>query len=181
MKPLVLIAAFSLGLNTSIVLAQQQQPPTSYLRDLNSQRPTNCADRTAAIDGTSYQTPADGLIIVIARLGDGETKANLNQRRLHNVRAYWTEFVPAQSRRKRETIILAEGEKVGGYGRLEFYVAGKLVLAISLLRNDDLHIGECYPPDDSYIRNNRFYPCEVKSNKIFYPCRDESARRRSRR
>jgi len=180
MKSLFLIAAFSLWLNVSNVLAQQQ-PSTPNVRDFDNQRPTNCADRTAAIDGTSQQTPADGLIIVIARLGDGETRANLNQRRLHNVRTYWTEFLPTQYRRNPETILLAEGEKVRGYGRLEFYIGGKLSLMIKLLSNDDLHIGECYPPDDSYIRNNVFYPCEVKSNKIFYPCRDGNVRRRSKR
>lgn len=179
MKSLVLIAALNLGLNASNALAQQSS--TNYLRALDDRRPTNCADRTAAIHGISHQAFADGLIIVIARLGDGETKANLSQRRLHNVRAYWTEFLPAEYRRQRETILLAEGERVSGYGRLEFYVEGKLVWTIRLFRNDDLHIGECYPPDDSYIRNNSFYPCEVKSNKIFYPCRDENVRRRNRR
>jgi hypothetical protein len=68
------------------------------------------------------------------------------------VRAYRTEFVPAPFRRGPETIILGEGEKVGGYGRLEFYTGGKLFYAINFRRNEHLLVGECYPPDDSYIR-----------------------------
>jgi hypothetical protein len=184
MKCLFLIAILSLPLSTSIAIAQQQPlPPLAAhnLRDFADARPTNCAERDAVLDGITQKTPADKLLIVIARLGDGETRANLNQRRLHNVRDYWTEFLPAGYRRQAETIILAEGQQVRGYGQLEFYVEGNLVWVTKLPNNADLQVGECYPPDDSYIRNHRFNPCEVKSNKIFYPCRAENVPRKSRR
>ncbi len=183
MKSLFSIGIFSLILSASIARAQEPPPPlaTHDLRDFDNARPTYCAERTAALDGITQKTPADKLIIVIARLGAGETRANLSQRRLHNVRAYWTEFLSAEHRRKPETIILAEGQPVRSYGQLEFYVEGKLVWVSKLSKNADLNIGECYPPDDSYIRNHRFDPCEVKGNRIFHPCRDENVRRKSLR
>jgi hypothetical protein len=184
MKSLLLIAILSLLLNASIAIAQQQSPPplTAHnLRDFADARPTNCAERSAVLDGFAQKTPADKLIIVIARPGEGETRANLNQRRLHNVRAYWTEFLPSGYRRQAETFILAEGQPIGGYGQLEFYTEGNLVWVIKLSINADLLVGECYPPDDSYIKNHRFNSCEVKGNKIFYPCRDENVRRKNRR
>src|SRR3712207_3269096 len=69
--------------------------------------PVRCNDNSRRLD-TAYQGAAsDQLIIVIARLGDGDVRPKLNQRRLHNVRAYWTEFLKGESERKPETIILA--------------------------------------------------------------------------
>ncbi len=174
-------AVLSLLLINSDAFAQQPRLPTPDLSQVGDARPTSCAVRSAVIDGIRYNALADELIIIIARSGDGEMRADLGRRRLHNVRAYWTEFLPAGSRRRPETIVLAEGERVRGFGRLEFYTGGKLIEVIRLKRNADLFTGECYPPDDSYIRNNRFNPCEVRSNRIFYPCRDAKPRQRKRR
>jgi hypothetical protein len=67
---------------------------------------------------------------------------------------------------------LAEGEKIRGYGQLEFYVGGKLEWVIKAARNSDVDFGDCYPPDDSFIRNRAYNPCQVKSHGIFYPCRE---------
>jgi hypothetical protein len=165
---------------TSNAGAQQPQSPTHDPADLSDAQPTSCSHRNSVLDSVAQRVPVVEPVIVISRRGDDEPRADLGWRRLLNVRAYWTKFLPAGIRRKPETIILGEGEKVEGFGRLELYVRGKLFDVIKLRRNEDLFVGECYPPDDSYIRNNIFNPCEVKSNRIFYPCLGEK-RRRGRR
>ncbi|MBA2339622.1 MAG: hypothetical protein H0V88_04455 [Pyrinomonadaceae bacterium] len=182
MKNLFLILLFSLKLSGLIAVAQQPPPLAPVnLNDFAEAKPTNCSHRTAALDGITQKTPADELIIVIARLGDSESRMNLSQRRLDNVLTYWVKYLPEVYRRKPETIVLAEGEKVKGFGQLEFYVGGKLVWVMKIERNVDLYVGECYPPDDNYIRNGVFDPCEVPENKIFYPCCDRYVRRKRRR
>lgn len=148
------------------------------LSDFENSKPQHCADRQATIHVISQKTPPDEPIIVIARLGDAETRSSLNQRRLHNVRVFWTEFLEEPGRRKPDTIILAEGERVKGYGHLEFYVGDKLVGVVKVARNADLTLGSCYPPDDSYIRNGTFDRCRLKSDRNFYPCRDRYVRRK---
>ena len=166
----------------SPAVAQESSTPSPVKpSDFADAKPSNCPDRTANLDGIAQSTTAGELIIVIARSGDGDTKAGLSRRRLHNVRAYWLEYLPAVYRLRPESIILAEGERIGGFGQLEFYVGGKLIWADKVARNADLRVGECYPPDDSYIRNGFFNPCEVRSNRIFYPCRELIERRRRRR
>src|SRR5258708_38717559 len=76
-------------------------------------------------------------------LGADETKRNLNSRRLQNVRAYWMHGVAPGAQRKSEMIILAEGERVSGNGRLEFYARGKLVWLLNIPRNADVDFGDC--------------------------------------
>jgi hypothetical protein len=133
------------------------------------------------LSSINQEAAPDQLIIVIARLGDGDIRRNLNWRRLHNVRAYWTKFLEGEYRRKPETVILAEGERVSGYGQLEFYIGGKLIEVLSIHRNRDLITGVCYPLYDRHMRNGAFYFCDVEDNQIFYPCRERGAPRRSRR
>jgi hypothetical protein len=180
MKTLLLIVIFGF---LSCPAAAAQQPPLEpvKLSDFANAKPGRCEYRTAILVGIHQKTPADETIMVIARLGDGETRPNLSWRRLHNVRVYWTEYLYKEYGRKPETIILAEGEKVKGLGQLEFYVGGKLVEVMKVARNADLSIGSCYPPDDSYIRNRVFNSCWLESDKNFYPCRDRRARRGNRR
>jgi hypothetical protein len=172
----VFIAFFSI---LSLCDVRGQRPPALTpvkLADFDSRSPDHCEARTAAMDGITQKTPANDAIIVIARLGTGETKPNLNLRRLQNVRAYWTQAITPEARRKPETIILAQGERVEGYGRLEFYVIGKLVWVINIPRNADIDFGDCVAPDDTYIRKRVYDPCWVKSHRIFYPCRDRYPR-----
>ena len=82
--------------------------------------PARCQDNEAMLGSINQKAAPDQLIIVIARLGDGEVRQGLNWRRLHNVRAFWTEFIQGEYRRNPGTVILAEGERVSGHGRLEF-------------------------------------------------------------
>ena len=175
MKNSLLTIFFVLLAGCSAALAQ----PSARLTNSADAGPLPCETRSAIVDVIHQQTPANESIIVIARLGDRDTRPNLNWRRLHNVRAYWTEFLPEGYRRRPETIILAEGERVAGYGRLEFYLNGRLTDMIRVARNSDVDFGNCAdPPDNAYGIHD---PCRMESRRIFYPCRDRYMRRRNRR
>jgi hypothetical protein len=76
---------------------------------------------------------------------------------------------------------LAEGERVKGFGRLDFYVGGKLDYVMPVAPDADLFVGNCYPPDDNFIKNGIYDPCRVADQQNFYPCRDKRAPRRRRR
>jgi hypothetical protein len=94
MKNSFLIIAFSLLLlASSSTMAQQPPLEPVKLSDFANAKPKQCQFRIAELDGIHQKTPADQLIIVIARLGAGETKPNLNWRRLHNIRVYWAEYL----------------------------------------------------------------------------------------
>lgn len=131
---------------------------------ITQDRPTGCEYNTTILDSLAQKTGLDELIIVIARLGSNETKPNLNNRRLHNVRTYLTEFLTDPSvARKPETIVLAQGEAVQGFGRIEFYVNGKLVGILKIRANADLAVANCgrEPPESPCPRSMRkFYPCK---------------------
>ena len=175
MKALSLIFVF-LG---ATAFAQQPEPlPPIDLADFVNRKPLLCEDRSAMVDVITQRTPRDETITVIAHESTSESRPDLNHRRLHNVRAYWTQFLGPQWRRKPETIILSEGERVQGYGRLEFWIRGKLVYVLNVAHNADVDFGDCVPPDDSYIRHGSFNPCWIKSHRIFYPCRDQNRRRK---
>jgi hypothetical protein len=159
---------FCLWLSTFAVVAQSQSDDR-----VDTIGPARCHDYNAILDVTAQNTPHDKLIIVIARLGDGETRSNLNWRRLHNVRTYWTEYY--LDKRKQDMIVLAVGERVQGHGRVELYVGGKLIAMLKLRRNADLVIGECYTtPEGTPF-------CDDEMNRGFYPCRDKSSRSKRRR
>jgi hypothetical protein len=180
-KNILLIIVFCLPLSCAAAGAQQVSLPPVRLSDFDNYKPPFCADRSATIDVIHQKTPPDTMIVVIARLGRDETRPELNRRRLHNVRAYWTEYLAQEYRRNPKTIGLVEGDRVEGYGRLEFYVEGKLVGVIKARRDADVDFGDCYPPDDSFIRKRVYNPCWVKSHSIFYPCRDRYMKRRNGR
>jgi hypothetical protein len=182
MKILSCSLLFCFILCFSAATAQQTSslPPVKP-SDFADAKPPSCAYRDAMLEGITEKTPADELIIVIARPGDDDTRSNLSRRRLYNVRAYWTQYLYEEYRRKPETVVLAEGKKIKGYGQLEFYVGGNLLGVTKLAQNSDLWVGACYPPDDSYIRNHDFDACRVAENKIFYPCREKKVLSKSRR
>lgn len=178
------IVMFSLMLSVPMCVAQQPQRTSPYrLSDFEDDRPpSSCAERTAILAGITQRVAANELIIVIARLGDGETRPNLNHRRLHNVRTYWTEYLNPEGRRRPETIILAEAQRVKGYGRLEFYVGGRLDWVMKVAHNADLDVLPCYPEDFDEVKRTRIFdPCRMRSARNFYPCRDRNIRRKGKR
>jgi hypothetical protein len=69
-------------------------------------------------------------LFVIARLGTGETSRRLNRGRLYNTKQNLSikSFDP-------QTTVYAEGERVEGEGRIEFYLGGSLRLVTLAKRN----------------------------------------------
>ena len=158
----------SLALSLTAV-AFTQRPIAVRSESITEDRPTGCEYNTAILDNFAQKTKLDELIIVIAHLGSNETNPNLNNRRLHNVRVYLTKFLTDPSvRRKPETIVLAQGERVHDFGRIDFYVNGKLVDTLKIRTNADLSVANCgrEPPES---------PCPP-SMRDFYPCKDRYLR-----
>jgi hypothetical protein len=123
----------------------------------NEVSPTNCEQNSATIDQIRYMvtqgSSRDSLVIAVARLGNGETLRAVNRRRLYNLGTYWKEHgLPA------ERLVIAEAERVNGYGRVELYVAGKLFDVLLVRRNRDLCVICC--GDDE-----RYYPLRGKKQR----------------
>lgn len=114
--------------------AQNTQELERYLQYGN-----NCESNIIRLQNIDNAAGKDGLVIAVARLGDGERTRDLNRRRLHNIRLYLKEI----RQRPAETLVMAEGESVRGRGRVEVYVGGKLVDVFILKRGEDLAAGSC--------------------------------------
>lgn len=113
--------------------------------------PGNCEVNAAELDSVRNEalgdTNKDSIVIVIARLGNGETTRVHNHRRLLALKNYLSKYdLPTQR------VVTAEGERADGYGRVELYVAGKLRGVLLADRNKPLCV-ECCDPDDA-----DFYP-----------------------
>jgi hypothetical protein len=119
------------------VIAQENRgkPAESYS---SPTRPVNCEDVTAYVETAmvmAQEAGEDNYLIIIARLGDGERSRKLNLDRVNTVKAFM--------RRWRGKSVVAEGDRVKGYGRLEIYVGGKLVFILPLGRNAKVDFWSC--------------------------------------
>lgn len=167
-----LIRALGFRLNMFILLTLLLVPSSfGAFVQYQSTKPANCESDIAILDLASRRAGENGLIIAIAGLGDGESQRSVNLRRLHNVRVYLTEW---NGRRNPKTVVIAEGERVSGYGRIELYVGGELLQVLLVRPNGDLIVGSC-----TYEINS---PSEQRRENNLYPWRDRFQRRfRSKR
>lgn len=150
-----LVLLFSLFVATTVTSAQQKpswEPPKPTLN--------NCETNIHYLDNAHHLAGDDSIIIAVARLGTGETDPNLNRRRLHNVRAYLTQFA---WKRAADSVVTADGERVEGYGRIDIYVRGGHWASLAVRRNGDLIVGSCEP---DHMRGQQ-------ENTTFYPFRNE--------
>lgn len=87
-------------------------------------KPINCEDFQAHLDHAiiEWQKLDETRLILIARLGTGERGKKLNRARLDYVEDYL--------KTRKVDYLLAEGERVKGFGRLEVYVGGHLIMSI---------------------------------------------------
>ncbi len=128
---------------------------SGYAQEIQSSEPRvwadisgeDCETITAALDHalidaghTMINTGIDKSIIIIARLGRGETSRQLNRRRLRPLVSFMVETRRFSERR----IVSAEGERIRGAGRIEIYVGGELHTIFQIRRNRDLTTG-CGP------------------------------------
>lgn len=78
-------------------------------------------------------------IFVIARLGRGEAARSLSLQRLQAARSY----LVATKGIDKEQVIFAEGEKIAGEGRVEFYLGSKLMLVSLAARGKNVRLVCC--------------------------------------
>lgn len=133
-------ALFVVGFSGTLTVAERNQAPKQSLEVILG----GCERNNSDLSGAHHIAGAEGTIIAIARLGDGERSRALNRRRLHNVREFLTNF---GWQRNPNTVITAEGERIKGYGRVELYVRGIPLIALAAKRNQDLLVGSCLGPD----------------------------------
>ncbi len=113
--------------------------------------PFNCEMNSLYLDILGNVLPEKtqngNVLIIVARLGKGETSRSFNRRRLHNALQYQIERIKIAP----EKVILTEGERVAnGFGRLEFYLGGKMVGSLLVSRNRDLCVHCCENQGSDY-------------------------------
>ena len=118
-------------------------PEIASAQDSSNQTITVAGDANACELNAAY---LDNLIImareskervfVVAHLGKGETSRYLIHRRLHNARTYLRRLAP-------ESVVITEGERVDGQGRVEFFLGSKLIINALVSRNGDLCVDCC--------------------------------------
>ena len=128
----------------STVAAQQASTVSS-----TNERPGNCNSNSAQLDRVRNEASSGvekgEVIIAIARLGKGEGSRELNRRRLYSVQAYLSKRAGVPEK----NIVVGEGQRAEGYGRVELYVGGKL-LNVLLVEPNKLLCVECCGIDESY-------------------------------
>lgn len=95
---------------------------------LELKRPINCEDFQAHLDHAiiKWQNLKGTHLVIIARLGTGERDRALNLARLHYIEGYL---------RSHDVLyVLGEGSRTKGFGRIEVYVGGKLLLTVPIKR-----------------------------------------------
>lgn len=117
------------------------------------EKPFNCEMNMLYMDilgnALPEQTQNNNVLIIVARLGKGEMSRSFNHRRLHNALQYQIDRLKIAP----EKVILAEGERVvDGFGRLEFYLNGKMAGSLLIQRNRDFCVDCCEN------RNSNYYP-----------------------
>jgi hypothetical protein len=125
----------------SIHLAQTRSQNTPAVQST----PDGCEMNSSSLNIVAKdELPRDGVVIAIARLGNGETSRLLNQRRLLGVKGGLIKSGLPEQR-----IVIAEGERVIGYGRVELYSAGKLQMTLLAFPNKVLCVDCCFDPPNA--------------------------------
>jgi len=127
---------------TAVAVAGQEAPAEPYVvrGDANA----------CELNGLHYhQLMADiasgvETLTITARPGRGDTSRNILRRRLHNVRTYLGKSIPSYQ------MVITEGERTEGDGRIEFYVGEQLRLVSLSKANKDLCVGCCDFDDPNY-------------------------------
>lgn len=113
------------------------------------------------IDAMAVEAGQSGeRLFVIVHLGTGETSRRLSLARLYNTRAYVSGKSFDQS-----TTVFAEGERVDGEARIEFYLGGRLRLVVLAKRNKMPKLTCCeeyFPPAQTKPRKPRRLSPRVK-------------------
>jgi hypothetical protein len=115
-------------------------------QDWYKNNPTGCEENEARLDRIlmqiKEQEDPESVLIIIARLGDGEKSLEISRRRLHNAKEYLL-IRPATPSIPRNKIITATGDGTSGLGRVEFYFGGKLIEELLVGKNKNLCVDCC--------------------------------------
>jgi hypothetical protein len=112
--------------------AQNTQEPAVIPGDANA-----CETNAVYLDGLiNMARESKERVFVVARLGKAEKSRYLIHRRLHNARTYLRRLNPEQ-------VIVAEGERSEGQGRVEFYLGSRLIFVSLVARGGDLCVNCC--------------------------------------
>lgn len=134
----------------SVSFAQERTADTR----LEQATPGNCEMNAALLDSVRTEALEEArknrVVIVIARLGDGEISPARNRRRLLIVKNYLSKTELSVKK-----IVTAEGERVIGYGRIELYMEGELRVVLLANRNKLLCVECCNPKDSDFYPNRR--------------------------
>jgi hypothetical protein len=133
---------------TSHAAAQGARAPESYVALGNT-----CESNIARLDNADVEAGKESVLIAVARLGRGEMSRRYNHRRLHNLRLY----LMLVRKRDAKNLVVAEGERVKGAGRVEIYARGELIDVLEFRRGEDLYAGSCnaLSPKDKLYYDSR--------------------------
>ncbi len=127
---------------------------------------TSCGSNGAILDVLLSRAKSGDKVVAIARLGLLESDESLSKRRLHNLNAYLTRYRPNTVFSKQpENLILITGRKTQGLGTVEIYFQQTFFTEFIVSTDLDLFVGECAV--DLELHKN---VCELKEQRIFYPC-----------
>ena len=138
---LLVIAMFLIG--PALIAGQEFRYDHDEL--LNCEQ--NLVRQDIVVNDALEKTKTDGVLIAIVRLGDGENSQQLVRRRIFNIRQY---FRTRGHRLPSEKLVVAQGEKVKGYGRIEYYLDGKLHERLLYPKNSFICQSCCGPDPDYY-------------------------------
>jgi hypothetical protein len=140
------------------VSAVAQEPRYDFDELLNCERELVYQDNVVIV--TEQQIKEEGVLIVIVRFGDGETSRRLMRWRLYNLRQY---FLTRGSSLASEKLVIAEGERVKGLGRVEYYLGGKLYERLLYPKNSYI-CHSCCGPDENFYPEK--YDYERKQKRV---------------
>jgi hypothetical protein len=107
-----------------------------------------CESNAVSFDtlASMLRSTIDERLLVVARLGKGENSRELNRRRLYNVRTCFKGNWEIDAKR----FVFAEGDKIEGEGRVEFYIGNDLIIVSVVKRGKDICVDCCDYPDSRY-------------------------------
>ena len=131
-------------------------------------RPGGCESNDLVLEGASHEAGTDTTVVLIAFMGEKDTKKSIMRRRLYTAKAYLVEYL---KRRPAKSVVTGESREDFGfrYGGVMIFVKGKRYGILSTNRNADLPLGGCDPPDSddkaSRARRILLYPWTYKPIK----------------
>lgn len=123
---IVLLLCAGLATPVAALTAQQSKPVLGTTG--------NVEEAKALLDLLHNEVGDEGVIILVARLGDGETSRKINGPRLYSV---WS-YLHHAGQFPADRLVKAEGEKVRGPGRIDIYAKGRLMLTLTAQRGRDI-------------------------------------------